>query len=57
MTEDDDVCSEVLAVAIKQTLCLLYLQNGLQKGNALLPLIFNFASEYAIRKVQVNRKE
>jgi hypothetical protein len=53
----DDVCSEVLGVAIKQTLCLLYLQNGLQKGNALLPLIFSFASEYAIRNVQVNRKE
>jgi hypothetical protein len=54
---DDNVCSEVLGVAIQQTLCLLYLQNGLKKGNALLPLISNFASEYAIRKVQVNRKE
>jgi len=54
---DDDVCSEVLGVGIKQTLSLLYLQNGLQKVYVLLPLIFNFASEYAIRKVQVSRKE
>lgn len=54
---DDDVCSEVLGVEIKQTLSLLYLQNGLQKVYVLLSLIFNFASKYAIRKVQVSRKE
>jgi hypothetical protein len=28
------------------------IQNGLQDGDALLPLILNFALEYAIRKVQ-----
>jgi hypothetical protein len=28
------------------------IQNGLQKEDALLPLLVNFALEYAIRKVQ-----
>jgi hypothetical protein len=28
------------------------IQNGLKQGEALLPLLFNFALEYAIRKVQ-----
>jgi hypothetical protein len=28
------------------------IQNGLKQGDALSPLLFNFASEYAIRKVQ-----
>jgi hypothetical protein len=27
------------------------IQNGLKQGDALLPLLFNFALEYAIRKV------
>jgi hypothetical protein len=30
------------------------IQNGLKQGDALLPLPFNFASEYAIRKVKEN---
>jgi hypothetical protein len=29
-------------------------QNGLKQGDALSPLLFNFASEYAIRKFQEN---
>ena len=31
------------------------IRNGLKQGDALSPLHFNFALEYAIRRVQVNQ--
>jgi len=35
---------------------IFHIKNGLKEGDSLLPLLFNFALEYAIRKVKANHK-
>jgi len=43
-------------VRVGMNLCDRFpIRNGLKQGDALSPLLFNFALEYSIRRVQVNQ--
>jgi hypothetical protein len=34
---------------------MFHIKNGLKQGDAFLPLLFNFAVDYAIKSIQVNQ--
>jgi len=43
--EQANICLDIFSI-----------RNGVKQGDALLPLFFNFASEYTIRKVQAKKE-
>jgi hypothetical protein len=51
------ICSlRTLRVRVGKNLSeMFHIRNGLKQGDALSPLLFNFALEYAIKGVQVNQ--
>ena len=48
--------TETYRVRVVKNLSYMFpIRNGLKQGDALSPLLFNFALEYAIRRVQVRQ--
>jgi retron-type reverse transcriptase len=48
--------NETYSTVRKRLSDMFPIKNGLKQGDALSPLLFNFDSEYAIMRVQLNSK-